>query len=309
MITGNWSALELRHLAALVAVAEEGSFAGAAGRLGYTQAAVSQQVAALERIVGARLIRRSAGRRPQGVTRSGKVVLNYARVVLAKIQAVQSELATATTQAALRIGSCASIGAQVLPEVTERFFNRLPNVSVELVDGLSDMALLTLVKDGELDLAFMGVPAERAAFDTLELLDDPYVLAIPVNSPLDTAGGVPPSYLGELPLIGYRTCAEGSQLEQQLRAHGVTPRYRLRTDNHQVLRDLVVAGVGYGLVPRLAIPTGDTRLAVVPIEGLRPRQFGVLRRKGKPAGDALRSYLEITADYCAELRRSRQATP
>jgi DNA-binding transcriptional LysR family regulator len=189
--------------------------------------------------------------------------------------------------------------------VTGRFLHRLSNASVELVDGLSDVALLTLVREGELDLAFVGVPAEHAAFDTLELLDDPYVLAMPVNSPLGATGGVPPSSLNELPLIGHRSCAEGSQLEQQLRAHGVTPRYRLRTDNHQVLRDLVAAGVGYGLVPQLAIPS-DPRLAVVPIEGLRPRQFGALRRKGKPACDALRSYLDITLDYCAELRRGRR---
>jgi LysR family hydrogen peroxide-inducible transcriptional activator len=304
MITGNWSALELRHLAALMAVADEGSFAGAAERLGYTQAAVSQQVAALEKIVGARLIRRSAGRRPQGVTRPGKVVLNYAKTVLADIRLVQSELATVTTMQAtvLRIGICASVSARVLPEVTSQLLSRRPEVTVELVDTLTDPELLDLVREGDLDVALVGLPAGDEPYDMVELLPDPYVLIVSAESALADTSGVTPETLAELPLISFRTCLEAGQLDRQLRARGVVPQHKLRTDSFQVLRDLVAAEVGYGLVPRLAVPQDDERLVAVPVDWLSPRRFGAVWGRGDTPGAALRSFLDIAEDYCAGLR-------
>src|SRR2546423_13728784 len=67
-----WLGIELRHLTALEAVSRTGSFGRAAKSLGYTQSAVSQQIAALERIVGARLVERPGGPRPVSLTEAGE---------------------------------------------------------------------------------------------------------------------------------------------------------------------------------------------------------------------------------------------
>ena len=64
MEADRWLGLDLRHLVALKAIADEGSFGRAAEKLGYTQSAISQQIATLERIVGLRLIERPGGPRP-----------------------------------------------------------------------------------------------------------------------------------------------------------------------------------------------------------------------------------------------------
>ena len=73
MDADRWLGLDLRHLIALKAIADEGSFGKAAERLGYTQSAISQQIAALERIVGLRLIERPGGPRPISLTEAGRI--------------------------------------------------------------------------------------------------------------------------------------------------------------------------------------------------------------------------------------------
>src|SRR5215212_6341538 len=95
--------IELRHLAALQAVSEEGSFGRAATRLGYTQSAISQQIATLERIVGERLVERPGGPRPISLTEAGRLLLRHASSIVARLQAAQADLQ------ALRAGESGTI--------------------------------------------------------------------------------------------------------------------------------------------------------------------------------------------------------
>src|ERR1700752_4210257 len=88
-----WLGVEVRHFAALQAIAAEHSFARAAHRLGYTQSAVSQQIATLERIVGEQLIERPGGPRPVSLTEAGQVLLGHAESIVARLQAAQADLA------------------------------------------------------------------------------------------------------------------------------------------------------------------------------------------------------------------------
>src|ERR1700712_2418295 len=88
-----WLGVELRHLAALEAVAEEGSFGRAALKLGYTQSAISQQIATLERLVGEQLVDRPGGPRPIALTEAGRMLLRHARAIVARLKAAQADLA------------------------------------------------------------------------------------------------------------------------------------------------------------------------------------------------------------------------
>src|ERR671929_96326 len=87
MEADRWAGLELRHLLALDAVAREGSFGRAAVSLGYTQSAVSQQIATLERLVGERLVERPGGPRPVSLTEAGTVLLRHAEGIVARHRA------------------------------------------------------------------------------------------------------------------------------------------------------------------------------------------------------------------------------
>ncbi|MGZ8740090.1 MAG: LysR family transcriptional regulator, partial [Gaiellaceae bacterium] len=89
----SWLGIELRHLAALQAVAEERSFVRAGRRLGYTQSAISNQIAALERLVGARLVERARGGSSVSLTATGQLVYEHATAIMARLLAARTDVA------------------------------------------------------------------------------------------------------------------------------------------------------------------------------------------------------------------------
>src|SRR5919199_32307 len=186
MEADRWAGLELRHLLALEAVAREGSFGRAAVSLGYTQSAISQQIAALERIVGERLIERPGGPRPVSLTEAGQLLLRHADAIVARLAAAKADLQALSGGEAgtLRIGIFQSVGERILPEVMRRYTEGWPKVGLALTESASDAELLELVERGELDLTFADLPLTDGPFDSVELLRDPYVLVVPADSEL-----------------------------------------------------------------------------------------------------------------------------
>ncbi len=130
----SWLGVEIRHFAALQALAAEGSFGRAARRLGYTQSAISQQIATLERIVGERLVERPGGPRPVTLTEAGELLLRHADSIVARLQAAQADLHAlqAGEVGTLRVGTFQSVGARVLPEIMRRFTAQWPPIDVML---------------------------------------------------------------------------------------------------------------------------------------------------------------------------------
>ena len=117
MEADRWLGLDLRHLIALKAIADEGSFGKAAEKLGYTQSAISQQIAALERIVGLRLIERPGGPRPISLTEAGQILLRHADAIQARLLAAKADMSAleAGDAGRLRVGTFQSVGAKIIP--------------------------------------------------------------------------------------------------------------------------------------------------------------------------------------------------
>src|SRR5436305_7735958 len=159
----SWLGVELRHFAALQAVASEGSFGRAAERLGYTQSAISQQIATLERIVGEKLVERPGGPRPISLTEAGVLLLRHADSIVARLQAAQADLHAlrAGEVGTLRVGTFQSVGARVLPEVMRRFTTAWPSVDVVLGE-LDDEDVEHALERGELDVGFVLLPVVEA---------------------------------------------------------------------------------------------------------------------------------------------------
>src|SRR5881394_2843856 len=108
-----WLGVELRHLAALEAVARMRSFGAAARELGYTQSAVSQQIAQLEKVVGHKLFDRPGGPRRVEPTEAGLLLLRHADAIVARLDAARADMAALAEGAGgtLRVGVFQSVGS------------------------------------------------------------------------------------------------------------------------------------------------------------------------------------------------------
>jgi molybdate transport repressor ModE-like protein len=296
----SWLGVELRHFLALEAVAREGSFGKAAAALGYTQSAVSQQIATLERIVGHRLIERPGGPKPVSLTEAGRLLLKHSEAIAARVAAAQADLtALAEGQAGtLRVGVFQSVGQRILPEVMRRFLAGWPQVDVALTESADDTELLGLVERGELDLTFADLPLTDGPFEHVELLRDPYVLVVPAGSPLTERAAPTWRELAELDLIGHKYCRSLAQLENDARR---PLRFVFRSDHNQTVQALVASGVGSALVPRLTMDPEDETTELIELPKVQPRLISFVWHRDRYRTPAAHAFVETAQTVCAEL--------
>jgi DNA-binding transcriptional LysR family regulator len=297
---GRLAGVEIRHLVALETVIETGSFARAATELGYSQSAVSQQIAALEHAAGLRLLVRPGGRKPVTPTDAGARLLRHARRASAAMRAAEADLnALAIGDAGtVRVGTFQSVGVRLVPGAMRRYVDRWPDVEVRLLEAGYDEDLLTLLERGEIDLAFVH-ENEDPTFEQITVLSDPYVLLAPAGSDLAREGGtVRPREIARLPLIGYRRSTEGA--EAFLRSRGLDPDVVFRSDEGGTVQGLVGAGIGYAVVPLLAVePSPD--VVVLNVAGMPPRRIAIAWHADRAPTAAARAFVGIVTDLGAEI--------
>ncbi len=306
-----WLGLDLRHLIALKAIADEGSFGRAAGRLGYTQSAISQQIATLERVVGLRLIDRPGGPRPISLTEAGRILLRHVEAIEARLFAAKADMEAleAGDAGRLRVGTFQSVGARVLPTLLRRFGQEHPRVEVVLQEHAEEDELLELVERGALDLTFMTLPVERRPLEELELLRDPYVLVVPAGSPL-AALKRPPTMkeIALQPLVGFNKCRAMDGVETQLASSGRAPNVVFRSDNNGTVQGLVGAGVGVSVAPLLTVDEDDESTVVIELAGRVPaRVIGLVWHRDRHRSPATEAFIETATTVCRELASTRVA--
>src|SRR4051794_24289909 len=149
----NFRNVELRYLTALEAVGRTRSFVRAARELGYTQSAISQQIARLEGAVGQRLVDRPGGPRPVKLTEAGTLLLRHADAIVAQLDAAQADMAALAEGAAgpLRVGIFQSVGARLLPALLRRFTGGGPPVQGRVRGGTHAAGRLRPLGPGRLD--------------------------------------------------------------------------------------------------------------------------------------------------------------
>ena len=311
MEADRWLGLDLRHLIALKAIADEGSFGRAAERLGYTQSAISQQIATLERIVGLRLIERPGGPRPISLTEAGRILLRHADAIQARLLAAKADMAAleAGDAGRLRVGTFQSVGAKIIPALLRRFSESHPQVEVLLSESQNESELLEMIERGELDLTFWTLPVAPGPYETVELLTDPYVLVVPAGSPLSSLKRTPTlKEIALQPLIGFNRCSAMDQVESHLASTGRTPNIVFRSDNNGTVQGLVGAGVGLTVAPRLTVDEDDPSVAVIDLHGRIPaRVIGLVWHRDRHRSPAAEAFVESAIAVCRELSAAAAA--
>jgi DNA-binding transcriptional LysR family regulator len=300
-----WGALEVRHLRAFAAVVDEGSYARAAGLLGYSQSGVSQQIFALERIVGEPLlIRHPGGRHPLELTEPGRIVLAHARPLLARVSVTQADLGALAAGASgeLIVVTIQSIGARILPGVLGSFRERYGGVRVRIIEARAADELLAAVESGDADVGLTALPVAAGPFEVHGLLTDPYVLVTRVNRierELADLDGVR--------LLGIRGCSHDRLVEQRLLAEGIVPSVIERFDDNGMIQALVAAGEGVAVVPRLVVDVHDPRVAVHALPELPARQLVAIVHVDRRPGIALRRFVTTAIDVSASFETTEAA--
>lgn len=305
--------LETRHLQALDAIVTTGTFGRAAQHLGYTQSAVSQQIAALERAVGGAVFDRTGGSRRAALTPLGQVLAEQGALVLAEVEHAVAALHRFHDGASghLGIGTFQSVSSTVLPEVLIALREHATDVSLRVVEQDDLAAFTDQLLEGRLDLAFVvSTPGKELdeALEGVELFADPFCV---VARPQDVgAGAVPAAQLRQSPLIGEQQSACQRLLDDQLAAAGVPANYVLRASDNSAVTALVGAGLGMAVRALLTVDTNDPRIVVREMDPPLPgRTISLAWPKGRTLSPLAARAVQIAIAITAPRRQARPEEP
>jgi DNA-binding transcriptional LysR family regulator len=296
--------LDARRLRVLVEVARQGSFSAAAAALGYTQPAISRQIATLEGEVGTVLVRRV----PQGavLTDAGRMLSERGEAILAQLGAAEAELRSfaALEGGELRIASFASAAASILPLAIARFRDRHPAVAltVAMADPIDSLPRLLAGKlDVVLSHATVQDADELAGIDHVHLFDDPMYVAMPTGHPLAEVAPLDLVRFAAEPwmLATTHSCPDSKLFLRACAAAGFEPRIAFQNDDYPAILGFVAAGVGVALVPDM-VARGVREDVVIraldPATPPRPIQVAVPAGYRSAAAAAMVSVLREVSD-------------
>lgn len=290
--------VDIRHLEALVAVVDEGSFAKAAAALGFTQSAVSQQIAALEKAVGLPVLDRPRGPRPAELTAAGSMLVDYGRDVLRRADEMTDELDRLRRgiTGRLVVGTFQSVSARVLPALIGRMRDQVPDVDIRLFETDDQDELVRGLLGDELDLAFTVDNEPGNGIDSEVLGHDPFVVVVP-------AGELPGPTVGHHEVSGHPLIGQPSGnvcqrlIERRLTDAGVVQDYVFRSQDNGAVQGMVRSGMGRAIMPSLAIDLDDPATDVFALDPpVAPRTIQLSRRTGRSLPPAADHFTEVARE-------------
>ncbi len=305
--------IDVKRLRVLREVAAQGSFSAAAHALAYTQSAVSQQIAALEREAGTTLVERQA--RGVRLTDAGRMLVEHADVILARLDDAEAELeAMAGLRGGrLRLVSFPTAGATIAPQAIARFRAQHPGVDLSLAPR-EPREGLDCLRAGECDIALSLEPGfepiSDPAIERHHLLDDPMYVCLPADHPVAGKPKLRLADLAEEPWILGTTghCPDGAILLRACQSAGFEPHLAFQSDDYLAIQGFVAAGVGISLIPDLALVAVREDVVIRQIAG-RPlvRRILAATLVGGYRSPAAAAMLEILGQVGAEFAAARRS--
>jgi molybdate transport repressor ModE-like protein len=267
--------LDVKRLRILKEVAEAGSFSAAADSLHLTQSAVSQQIAALERETGTKLLDRNHG--SVRLTDPGTALVTHAEAVICRLEEAERELddIAELRGGRLRMISFPTAGATLVACAVPAFSEKHPEVELEIGEAEPELSVSSL-KAGEWDLAlaydFDSVPfPEDRDIEREFLLEERLQVAVARDHPLAERKSVRLEQLSEeVWACGEKPSSCRQNVIQWARDSGFEPRINFASDDYQVIQALVGAGMGVALLPELLLTGRAPDIRVLDVKPRAP---------------------------------------
>jgi DNA-binding transcriptional LysR family regulator len=305
--------LDPRRLRVLREVAARGSFSAAATALAFTQSAVSQQVAALERETGTRLVER--GVRPVRLTDAGRALMAHTEAVLARLDEAEQELGelAGLRRGRLRLASFPTAIATLVPRAVAEFRRRHPDIDLTVVDDHHQGVLRRLAR-WELDLALVydhaSLPEPEVPVERSHLLDDPFDLVVPNGHPLaGRTSAALEELAGETWIGGTPHGAYASIVLHSCRAAGFEPRVVFGSDDYNAVQAFVAVGLGVAALPQLALLFVRPGLRRVPLTTPPVRHITAARLAASHRSVATASMLTMLKETADTFAQGTDGTP
>ena len=292
--------LDVKRLRVLHEVARQGSFSAAADALSYTQSAISQQIAALERETGTTLVDRGA--RGVRLTDAGEALVRHADAILTRITDAEAELeAIAGLRGGrVRVASFATAGSTFVPHAIATFHEQYPDVQILLKESDPEESVPAL-KAGQLDIAILFEPhgaGDLTDIEQIHLLEDPMSVVLPEDHPLASKAKIRLKDLADEAWVQTTaSCPCCIIVADECRAAGFEPRVAFESDDYLTVQGLVAAGVGVAMIPSLGLAAYRPDVAIRPLVGARPkRDILAATLPGGRQAPATKAMLDVLCD-------------
>lgn len=274
---------DLGDLRAFLAVSDLGSFRAAAEILHISQSALSRRVDKLEAALGVQLFIRTT--RKIELTTTGRTFIHKARNVMLELegallgmQDIAGRLSGEVTLACVP-----SAVGYFLPSVFDAYHQHYPGIRIRVLDESSSDVLLAVTR-GDADFGVTYIGTQEADIHFQPLIEEAFVLACPSSHPLANSKTVTWKDISQ---HSYIALAQGSGnrflIDQALAQSQERPRWYCEVNHVPALVSLVAAGLGIGVVPRMALPPDNHEgLTAIPlIEPTVTRKLGLISRRGR----------------------------
>jgi DNA-binding transcriptional LysR family regulator len=288
--------MDLRALAALVAVADHGTFSAAAAALHTVQSNVSTHVQRLERELGVELVDRAAGR----LTPEGDTVVAHARRIQAELDGLTADVAAMRDDVTgnVRLGVISTTARWLVPLLVEQLGGRHPNIGLVVVDA-STTSLAPQLTAAQLDVAVVNLPLRDADLATEALFEEELLVVVPAGHPLAGRRAVELVDLeGEPLLLPPPGTAFRAELDATAAAAGVTLRARAEVDGVRLISSMAREGHGVAILPVTATLHIDG-LARIHLRGLPTRQVGLAWRRRTLLSAPARAVCDLLREIAA----------
>ncbi len=292
--------LDVRRLRVLQAVVAHGSFSAAAESLAFTQSAVSQQISALEREAGTRLLERSS--RGVSLTDAGRALMVHAEGILGRVADAEAELAAIAglRGGRLRVTTFPTAGATIVAKAIVEFRKRYPDVELTLTPR-EPVETIDALRAGEADLAVTvegdgDQLAPEPEFARVNLLEDPMSVVLPAGHPLAHRESLRLQDLADeqwiLGPLGH--CPEGRIVTRACAEAGFAPRVAFESEDYMAVQGFIASGFGVALIPELALVAVRPDVVVRQLEGAPPcRQVFAATLAGSWESPAKQAMLDV----------------